>query len=104
MRDKRRVKGKGISKISAGRANIGGDMYENVTDGRRGCCFFLVIIVIIVVLLLLICSLPLVFGFIRWIGSREIMASSHGSLAEDPVRKRQRPHRPCHAGRRFRQT
>lgn len=37
--------------------------------------------------------LLLLFGLARWIGSREGMASSHGSFAEDLVRKRQRPHR-----------
>lgn len=37
--------------------------------------------------------LLLLFGVARWIGSCEGMASSHGSFAEDLVRKRQRPHR-----------
>ena len=47
------MKGKGISKISAGHANIGGDVYENVTDGRRGCGFFVIIIVVLLLLIVL---------------------------------------------------
>ena len=35
----------------------------------------------------------MLFGVARWIGRCEDMASSHGSFAEDLVRKRQRPHR-----------
>lgn len=47
------MKGKGISKISDGHANIGGDMYENVTDGRRGCCFFVISLVVLLLLIVL---------------------------------------------------
>lgn len=49
--------------------------------------------VLLLLLLLLLMLMLLLFGVARWIGSREGMASSHGSFAEDLVRKRQRPHR-----------